>query len=111
MKKVRIHIESKLDYMDESVFVNAELPGIPSVGDQLHLTDEMMNELELKVCNDEELARKYMTEWTIEESLRYTDSFFDLDFHFDLAIKVSDVCYHVNSEIVDIQLTKQERSR
>jgi len=106
MKKVRIHIESKLDYMDESVFVNAELPSIPSKGDRLYLTNEMVNELELKVCSDDELARKYMTEWSIEESLRYTDSYFDLDFQFDLAIKVCDVLYHVNSEIVDIQLAK-----
>ena len=108
MKKIRIHIETKYDCMDNALFVIAQFPSIPSIGDKVHLSKEMILDLEIGVYSDVELVKKYIPEWICKDSVIDFHNVMNINFSFDLAVIVSGICYHKDLDIIDIQLTKQE---
>ena len=106
MVKVRVHIAGEGLFMDKNVFVEISLPAVPRIGDSFHLIEDMIDHLEKMAKSDIDIACQYFPKWFYRCPLG--EKIFngcDLeDLSFSDAVRVSDVLFTANSEIIDIEL-------
>lgn len=109
MYKIRVYINKEYGcYNDGNVSIDIELPAVPSRGEVLNLSDDMIHILEEKAKADLEIARDYANKWFYYKS--YNCDPHDIkyenlqDLGFSDAIIVTSVMFSANSEIIEILL-------
>lgn len=111
MIKVRIHIESE-EFMDVNVFVDCTLPSVPRKGEVLFITDDMSEELRKKAVKSVDIARIYAPKWFYGKSCGVDSEDVGVDNLINLifvdAIIATNISYDANSELVHIELGKQD---
>jgi urease accessory protein UreE len=105
MEKFRIHIENPINYIDQNVFIDIQLPSRPNKGDIIYLTDSQLIKLESLATAKLHIAKCYFN-WFFGGNYEYGNiQEKDIDkLNFDDAVHVKSICYVPDQDFVHITL-------
>jgi hypothetical protein len=105
MEKFRIHIENNINYIDQNVFIDIQLPSRPNKGDIIYLKESQLRKLESLATADLNIANCYYN-WFFGGKDEYGNiqekDFEELD--FGDAVHVKSICYVADQDFVHIVL-------
>jgi hypothetical protein len=105
MIKVKVHVKNNVEYMDENVFVEIELPTLPRIGETLFL-GKLTENLRIMATKSICIAYVYCPRWFFGKSARIDEVKEENleDLSFEDLLHITDIRYIANSNDIDIEM-------